>query len=73
MSLPWLNKVLLLLLTYFGGSVVEFWPATRETGVRFPASSQCAIDHASFHACNPNLRGPHAKRVDRRPVSTTRE
>ena len=40
MSLPWLNKVLLLLLTYFGGSVVEFWPATRETGVRFPANAR---------------------------------
>ena len=40
MSLPWLNKGLLLLLNYFGGSVVEFSPATRETEVRFPANAR---------------------------------
>ena len=27
-------------------------------------SSICALDYCIFHARNPNLRGPHAKRVE---------
>ena len=30
-----------------GGSVVEFWPATRETGVRFPANAK-RLGHSRY-------------------------
>jgi hypothetical protein len=63
------TKIIGVIIVSTGGSVVEFSPATRETGVRFPANATFFSYNGHFNS-KLNVTSTSPKWQAKRPIHT---